>query len=278
MRPLTGGPRPSDASSTSRRGSGELKLIAGELPASAVGWASIFGLSSNPWDTQDTPYSLLTLLLTSTADGDTTRASTCRHKQLQRQPPGVQGLAAHRDFNGARSGSGGARRGAGHGEAPTAALRPESEGNGSVEGYGGLELALGLLSSWRSCWGSLVAWKGARRANLVAAARSLASGAREGNECVVRWRGFYREWRRRRASTSAGDTGRQAVACPHARTRRCARGGCAGQGRHDPYWVTVAIHILPFLSFCEIRPKFELQSKFYQNKNCAEIYRLQNIF
>ena len=85
-RPLTGGPRPSDASSTSCRGFGELKLIAGLLPASAVGWASTYGLSRNPWDTQDNPYSLLTLLLTSTADGDTTRASTELHKRLERGP------------------------------------------------------------------------------------------------------------------------------------------------------------------------------------------------
>jgi len=54
-RPLTGGSRPSDSPSTSRRGSGELKLIAGELPASAVGWASTFGLSRNPWDTRAVP-------------------------------------------------------------------------------------------------------------------------------------------------------------------------------------------------------------------------------
>ena len=86
MRPLTGGSRPSDSPSTSRRGSGELKLIAGELPASAVGWASTFGLSRNPWDTQDNPYSLLTLLLTSTADGDTNGASTGHCKRVEREP------------------------------------------------------------------------------------------------------------------------------------------------------------------------------------------------
>jgi len=38
--------------------------------------------------------------------------------------------------------------------------------------------------------GSLVAWKGARRANLVGAARSSVSGARERNERIVRWSGF----------------------------------------------------------------------------------------
>jgi hypothetical protein len=85
-RPLTGGSRPSDSPSTSRRGSGELKLIAGELPASAVGWASTFGLSRNPWDTRDSLYSPLTLLLASTADDGTNRASTCRHKWLEREP------------------------------------------------------------------------------------------------------------------------------------------------------------------------------------------------
>ena len=38
-RPLTGGPRPSEASPSSRHHSGELKLIAGELSTSAVGRA-----------------------------------------------------------------------------------------------------------------------------------------------------------------------------------------------------------------------------------------------
>jgi len=52
-------------------------------------------------------------------------------------------MRGHHDFNGSRSGGGGARRGAGHGEALVAVFRPESEGNGSVEDYGGLELALG---------------------------------------------------------------------------------------------------------------------------------------
>jgi len=32
------------------------------------------------------------------------------------------------------------------------------------------------------------------------------------------------------------------------------------------------------LSFCEIRPKFELKPKFHQNKSCAKFYKLQIIF
>lgn len=50
---------------------------------------------------------------------------------------------AHRDFSEANGGGRGARRGAGHGEALVAVFWPESEGNGSVEGYSGFELALG---------------------------------------------------------------------------------------------------------------------------------------
>jgi len=62
-------------------------------------------------------------------------------------------------------------------------LQPESEGSGSVEGYDGLELALeGANGGWvqgGAAGGSLVAWKGARRANLVGAVSSSASGAKE---------------------------------------------------------------------------------------------------
>ena len=64
-----------------------------------------------------------------------------------------------------------------------AVLRPESEGSGSVEGYDGLELALGGANGGWVQGGAAGAlgWlgKGARKANLVAAARSSASGARE---------------------------------------------------------------------------------------------------
>jgi len=218
-----------------------------------IGWASFPNSTRTHSGVQNTWYSLLHPLPASTADGVTNRASTGRHKQLQHQPLGAQGLAAHHDFNGARSSSGEARNRSGRGEAPTAALRPDLERSDSIEGYDGLELALrGAKGGWvcgGAAGGSPVPWKGARRTNLVATARSSASGAREGNERVVRWSGFYCEWRRRRASTSAGDIGRQAATCPHARTRRCARGGHAGQGRRDPYRVTVAIHILPLSVF-----------------------------
>jgi len=70
-------------------------------------------------------------MLASTADGGTNRASTGRHKQTQRQPLGAQGLAAHRDFNGERSGGAEAWSRSGRGEALTAALRPELERSGS---------------------------------------------------------------------------------------------------------------------------------------------------
>ena len=109
----------------------------------------------------------------------------------------------------------------GHGEAPTAALWPDLEGSDSVEGYDGLELALGGANGgwFQGGAAGALGWlgKGARKVNLVAAARSSASGVREGNERIVRWRGFYRERRRHCASTSPGtQAGKQLRALTHA--------------------------------------------------------------
>ena len=42
--------------------------------------------------------------------------------------------------------------------------------------------------------------------------------------------------------------------------------------------VTVTVHILPILSLCKNRPKFELKPNFHQNKSCAKFCELQNIF
>jgi len=102
-------------------------------------------------------------------------------------------------------------------------------------------------------------------------------GCERRNERVVRWKGFYRERRRRRASTLPGDSGGQAAACPHARRRRCTGGGRAGQGAE--IHIGYCSHPYPlFVCFAKFGPKSELQSKIYQNKSCAEIYKLQNIF
>ena len=85
-RSLTGGTRPSDASSTSRRGPGELNLIAGELPASAIGRASILGLLRIACGARTTRYPPQSPLLASTADGGTNRASTGHCKRVKREP------------------------------------------------------------------------------------------------------------------------------------------------------------------------------------------------
>jgi hypothetical protein len=45
--------------------------------------------------------------------------------------------------------------------------------------------------------------------------------------------------------------------------RRGMRGGCAGQGRRDPYRITVAVHISP--PFC-------LFAKFDQKLNWSQIF------
>ena len=78
----------------------------------------------------------------------------------------------------------------------------------------------------------------------------------------------------RRLATLAG---RQA-ACLRARTRRCARGGRAGQGAGDPYRVTVGDPYPLFSGLCEIQPKFELESNLCENKSCSKFYKLQIIF
>jgi len=96
---LTGGTRPSDASPTSRHGSGKLRLIAGELPPSAIGQASTVNPLRISCGARTTRYPPQFPLLASTAVGGTNRASTGRHKQPQRQPLGAQGLEAHRDFD-----------------------------------------------------------------------------------------------------------------------------------------------------------------------------------
>ena len=81
-----------------------------------------------------------------------------------------------------------------------------------------------------------------------------------------------------RASTLPGDAGKQAAACPHGRSRCCAHGGRVGQGAGDPYRVTVVDPYPLFSGFCEIQPKFELESNLCQNKSCAKFYKLQIIF
>ena len=68
------------------------------------------------------------------------------------------------------------------------------------------------------------------------------------------------------------------TACLHARTRRCARGGRVGQGRRDPYRITVADPYPLFLVFVKFGQKFELKPKTHQNKSCAKFYKLQIIF
>ena len=180
---------------------------------------------STPWRTSGPPdpsfSPSLAPMATGAADGRLGRANAGRYERVERELDGVKASVAHRDFNGARSGSGEARSRSGHGEAPTVALWPDLERSDSVEGYDGLELALGGSNGGWVQGGAAgtLGWlgKGARKANLVAAARSSASGAREGNERIVRWRGFYRERRRRCASTSPGtQAGKQLRALTHA--------------------------------------------------------------
>jgi hypothetical protein len=72
------------------------------------------------------------------ADGRRGRANAGRLRRVEREVSGATAPEAHRDFNEARNSSEEARGEAGHGEVLPAALWPELEGNGSVEGAGGL--------------------------------------------------------------------------------------------------------------------------------------------
>ena len=70
-------------------------------------------------------------------------------------------------------------------------------------------------------------------------------------ERVGRWSGFYREWRRRGASTSAGNTGED--------THGVARAAAArGSDARDPHGITVAGPIYSLLFFF---------SNYFQNLN-----------
>jgi hypothetical protein len=65
------------------------------------------------------------------------------------------------------------------------------------------------------------------------------------------------------------------VAVGHARgSARSAAGGT----EEPVIRITVASPIQPILWFCEIRPNFELKTKFHQNKSYSEFYKLQIFF
>jgi hypothetical protein len=57
-----------------------------------------------------------------------------------------------------------------------------------------------------------------------------------------------------------------------------ARPAAALDTARDPLWITVASPIHLALVFCKILPKFELKTKFHQNKSYSEFYKLQNFF
>ena len=149
------------------------------------------------------------------ADGNIGHTSTNRHKQTQHQPLGAQGSAAHRNFNGAKSGGGEARSRPDRSEGFAAVLSA-----GNMEGQLGLELQAirarsgrprELLSSRRSSGGALGARTGSGHDEFVGKEVHQHRVREKEKERVGQWSGFYHEWRRRRASTSAGDTGRQAA-------------------------------------------------------------------
>ena len=147
--------------------------------------------------------------------------------------------------------------------------------------YGGLELALGgEIGGWvRGGAAGALEWfgKGTRKANWRSAAGSSASGAREETSASSGGKAFIAKGGDavppRRLATQAG---KQLRALMHAGS--AARVAAALDRAPRSTSATVAIHIPLFVCYAKFRPKSELQSKFYQNKSCAEFYKLQNVF
>ena len=146
----------------------------------------------------------------------------------------------------------------------------------------GVELALGGAIDGGAQGGAAGVLKrlgeGVGEAKSGSARSSSASGFKGEKGFSTAARGFNlaalnRQWMR----TSARGTA--ASSCV---ARRVAARAKAALPRRQstPLLSTVAVHIRwnPVLWFCKIRPKFELNTKFLQNKSCSEIYKLQNIF
>ena len=81
-------------------------------------------------------------MATGAADGYLGRADAGHYDRVERELNSAKASVAHRDSNGARSGSGEAWSEAGHGGVSAAAFRPGLEKNGSGWSYGRVELAL----------------------------------------------------------------------------------------------------------------------------------------
>ena len=129
--------------------------------------------------------------------------------------------------------------------------RSDLEKNGSVEGSGGLELALGgaIGGLVRGGAAGALEWlgKGARKANWRSAARSPASGAREGTSASSSGKAFFAKGRDavppRRLATQAA---KQLRALTHA--GGAARAAAALDRAPRSTSATVAVPILPL--FC----------------------------
>ena len=139
-RSLTGGSRPSDPSSSSRRSSGEPKHAVGELPASAVGRASFPSFTRTHWHPFRTLSHPLTPMAASMADSNLGHATAGCYKWIEHKPRGAQAPVAHRDFEELLSSVREGRRRAGHGKCSRQRFRPELEENSSGRSSGWLEL------------------------------------------------------------------------------------------------------------------------------------------
>ena len=128
------------------------------------------------------------------ADGRLGRANAGHHERVERELSSAKASGAHHDFNRAKSSSGEARSDAGHGGVLAAVLRPELERNGSVEGAGWLELALGGAIGGGAQGGAagVLKWLGKEtgEANLGSGASSSTLSATEKKDRVGRCNGL----------------------------------------------------------------------------------------
>ena len=118
--------------------------------------------------------------------------------------------------------------------------------------------------------------KGARNANLMGAVSSSELECREEKKFSTAARGFILatlNWQRMRTSgrgTAASSCVASCVATLDAAALPRRQSTPLPDHCSRPHPLS--------LSFCKIRPNFELKTKFHQNKSCSEFYKLQITF
>jgi hypothetical protein len=214
------------------------------------------------------------------ADGRRGRANAGRFRRVEREVSGATAPEAHRDFNEARNSSGEARGEAGHGDVLAVALGRSWGRNGSGGSYGriervfGAQSVAGLTAELLGCSGGLKRQRVRRIGEAQGARRRRGSRKGRGDSGHS---GLYPHNGRRFADEDvhAKHSSKQL----RGQLRGGARGGGSAPAAEHPPPADHCSRPHPLsLSFCEIRPKFELKTNFHQNKSCAKFCKLQIIF